>query len=172
MVANTVKTVFGYGLSLLAKRTPLKLSKDSIEGIYNYLPIAEGLSSSGQPTEKQFENIKEQGFEYVINLAPHQVENALADEPGVLRALEMEYIHLPVDFKKPSEADFEAFVAAIQPLIAKKQKVWVHCAANMRVSAFLYRYRVEILGESAEVAAVDLHKIWQPIGVWRAFISQ
>ena len=171
MVANTVKTVFGYGVSLLAKHTPLKFSKDNIEGIYNYLPITDGLSTSGQPTEQQFEKIKEAGFKTVINLAPHQAENALANEAEVLRALDLNYIHIPVDFKMPTDADFAAFVSAIQPLLAKKRKVWVHCAANMRVSAFIYRYRCEILGESRGMAEADLHKIWQPVGVWRGFIS-
>lgn len=35
-------------------------------------------------------------------------------------------------------------------------KVWVHCAANMRVSAFIYRYRCTVLGEDRDTAARDL----------------
>ena len=62
-------------------------------------------------------------------------------------------------------------VQALSPLSEREgRKVWVHCAANMRVSAFVYRYRTEVLGESASVAAEDLRRIWEPTGVWRAFL--
>jgi hypothetical protein len=49
--------------------------------------------------------------------------------------------------------------------------VWVHCAANMRVSAFVYRYRREILAESDAAALKDLHRVWEPFGVWKSFVD-
>jgi len=52
------------------------------------------------------------------------------------------------------------------------EKTWVHCAANMRVSAFMYKYRCEILNENAVKAKVDLEKIWEPFGAWKNFISK
>ena len=51
------------------------------------------------------------------------------------------------------------------------EKTWVHCAANMRVSAFIYRYRCAVLGEAEQVAKQDLEKIWQPFGNWKTFLS-
>ena len=70
--------------------------------------------------------------------------------------LGLEYTHIPVDFKNPTQADFDAFVAALGEHGATK--VWVHCAANMRVSAFMYRYRTQQLGLADEVARADLNK--------------
>ena len=38
--------------------------------------------------------------------------------------------------------------------------MWVHCAANARVAAFMYRYRATVLGEQKDVIRKDLEAIW------------
>lgn len=166
---NTLKTTLGYAITLVSKYTPLKFDKNSLHGIYNYLPISDTLTTSGQPTEKQFAHIKTAGFTTVINLAPHDVENAIENEEQILNNLGINYIHIPVNFQKPSERKFSMFVEQIEKL--GKEKVWLHCAANMRASAFLYRYRVEILGEDPTNAHKDMSKIWEPMGVWKSFVE-
>lgn len=166
---STLRTILGYLRSLVTRYTPLDLSHDSLDGIYNVLPIHETLLTSGQPTEAQFRHVKDAGYQTVINLAPHSAENALPDEAATLAALGLEYVHIPVDFQRPTEDDFRAFCEAMERV--RDRKVHVHCAANMRVSAFVYRYRRDVLGEDAENAARDLHRIWEPFGVWRAFIE-
>jgi len=50
--------------------------------------------------------------------------------------------------------------------------VFVHCAANMRVSAFMYLYRLIHERLSDEQAKSDLHRIWTPNDTWQAFIQQ
>ena len=167
---NTIKTTFGFLLSVIGKYTPLNFEGNTIEDTYNYLKIADSLTTSGQPTEKQFHLIKKSNYETVINLAPTSVlENSLKTEQLLLQELEIEYIHIPVDFKNPTEEDFQKFSNCLQA--SQDQKVWVHCAANARVSAFIYRYRCSVLGEDEEMAKIDLQKIWEPIGVWKKFIS-
>ena len=170
MRLNTLKTILGfYWRSLIGKCTPLQHAANSLDDIFNYLPISDVLSTSGQPTAKQFALIRDAGFTTVINLAPHNAENALADEASVLSALRIRYVHIPVDFKQPSAADFDQFVARMQAV--SNQKVWVHCAANMRVSAFVYRYRRDVLDDDRQQARNDLQKIWEPFGVWKDFIA-
>jgi hypothetical protein len=51
------------------------------------------------------------------------------------------------------------------------EKIWVHCAANMRASAFIYRYRCSVMKEEESIARQDIEKIWQPFGVWKNFLS-
>ena len=46
----------------------------------------------------------------------------------------MTYIHIPVDFEKPTDRDFDQFCSAMEQL--KEVPVHVHCIANYRVSAF------------------------------------
>ena len=94
------------------------------------------------------------GFDVVINLPPHDTENSLRDEAAVVNQLAMNYIHIPVNFSKPSE-----------------RKFGLYCTANMRVSAFLFRYCRDILKEDATTAKLDLDKIWQPLSVWAQFIK-
>ncbi|WP_211315727.1 protein tyrosine phosphatase family protein [Isoalcanivorax indicus] len=146
------------------------LRRDSVEGIYNYLPLGPDLLTSGQPTEAQLARLRDSGVRRVINLAPVTADNALADEAGTVATLGMEYTHIPVDFKAPTEADFQRFCEAMAA--REGEKTLVHCAANMRVSAFIYRYRCEVLGEVPARAQRDLHRIWHPQGVWRDFVRR
>jgi protein tyrosine phosphatase (PTP) superfamily phosphohydrolase (DUF442 family) len=167
--AKTLATTLGYLLTLVDKYSPRRFTRKSLNSIFNYLPINSYLATSGQPTEKQLSSIKAAGYEIVINLAPSGTENALQDEAALVKELAMEYIHIPVNFFKPSERKFGLFVDAMSQ--SKNKKVWLHCAANMRVSAFLFRYRRDILQENAAIAKRDLEKIWQPMGVWAQFIN-
>ncbi|MBX2848416.1 MAG: protein tyrosine phosphatase family protein, partial [Acidiferrobacterales bacterium] len=128
-----------------------------------------GLYTSGQPTAGQFESIKQAGVETVINLAPANAENALANEAELWADMGMHYQHMPVDFSNPTEQDFARFCALLES--QQLNRIWLHCAANMRVSAFVFRYRCEILGHERKDAERDLNKIWQPIGVWKKFVA-
>ncbi len=166
---NTLRTVLGFLGTMVTRYTPLDLSRASLEGIFNYLPLGDSITTSGQPTEAQFELVRDAGFRRVINLAPHGGENALPDEATTLRKLGIEYTYIPVDFQAPGEDDFERFCQAMAAV--GTESVWVHCAANMRVSAFLYRYRRDVLHEDPEALAADLHRIWEPFGAWKGFVA-
>ena len=167
---NTLRSTFGYLATLITRYTPFDLSKDSLEGIFNFLRIRDSILTSGQPTERQFRLVRDAGVKRVINLAPHDAENALADEASTLNALGMEYIHIPVDFRNPTEEDFQKFCTEMDRL--SDEAVLVHCAANMRVSAFIFRYRRDVLGEAPETLVADLNTIWKPFGVWESFLSR
>lgn len=169
MALNTLKTTLGFCRTLVSKYTTIEFKSESLQDIFNYLEISESISTSGQPTEKQFALVKAAGFDHVINLAPHNVENSLANEAGVLSALDINYLHIPVDFGNPTDDNFKEFSRFMKGL--ESEKVWVHCAANMRVSAFIYRYRCSVLGEQSSSARKELSKIWEPFGVWKDFLS-
>lgn len=169
MSLNTLKTVYGYLVTLLEKYTRLKVSGDTLAGIYNAHRVSERVFTSGQPTEVQFHAIRDAGYEAVINLAPHDAENALRDEASLVTALGLDYIHIPVDFSRPTEKDFQQFVSAMSA--CSGARLWIHCAANMRVSAFMYRYRCDIEGMDRQQARNDLRRVWEPFGVWKKFVS-
>ncbi len=165
---STVKSSIGFLQTQLARGLPERWRSSSLASIFNYLPLSDILATAGQPNEKQFAAIERAGFRSVINLAPHGVENALPDERSVVTGLGLSYVHIPVDFKNPTEADYQEFCRVMGQ--TGETKVFVHCAANMRVSAFLFRYRTQVLGESLAIAQRDLHQIWVPFGVWAEFI--
>ena len=76
-------------------------------------------------------------FKQILTLDPHDAENALRVEARVLRNLFIDYVHIPVDSLKPNELDFSIFLTVREN--HRAEKVWIRCAANMRVSAFLFR---------------------------------
>ena len=84
----------------------------------------------------------------------------------------MTFIHIPVPFDPPSENHYREFTGYMDAL--KDRKVWVHCIANARVSAFFFRYLQEARGFSARKAASPLLKAWMPEmdEVWIEFINR
>src|SRR5262245_23240991 len=137
--------------------------------IYGFRAVGEKLGTSGQPTPQQFQTIREAGFEAVINLALPTSDNALPTEGSVVTGLGMAYVHIPVDFKAPTTQDFRAFCRVLEAF--KDRPVFVHVAANKRVSAFVFLYRVLREGVSVADAERDLHAIWQPDEIWSQFIQ-
>jgi uncharacterized protein (TIGR01244 family) len=127
------------------------------------------LTTSGQPTEDDLKALSALGVEHVINLALHTHERALPDEAGSVTALGMTYTHIPVAFDAPTEGDFRRFCAAMESMAGAK--VHVHCIVNARVSAFLYRYRRDVLGMAEQLARQEMESIWQPGGIWATFIG-
>jgi len=139
-------------------------------GIHNFRRLSPTLTTSGQPDEAQFAALRDAGVETIINLALSTSPRALPDEAAMLAGLGLRYIHIPVEFTAPTEADFEAFARAMDGL--GDTPVHIHCAANYRVSAFLYRYRVGRLGWIEDAARPDLDAIWEPDAVWQNFLSR
>jgi protein tyrosine phosphatase (PTP) superfamily phosphohydrolase (DUF442 family) len=82
----------------------------------------------------------------------------------------MSYVHIPVDFNAPTTQDFRAFCGVMEAF--EERPVFVHCAANKRVSAFVFLYRVLCQRIALPDAERDLHAIWQPNAVWGRFIQQ
>jgi protein tyrosine phosphatase (PTP) superfamily phosphohydrolase (DUF442 family) len=144
--------------------------KCPLSEIYRYRVVGEGLGTAGQPTQAQFETIRANGFKVVINLALPTSDKAIANEGSVVASLGMSYAHIPVDFKAPTAADFRAFCRVMAAF--DDRPVFVHCAANMRVSAFVFLYRVLYRRVARAEAERDLCAIWEPDGVWCHFIEE
>ncbi len=143
---------------------------NKITDIFNFLSIETLLSTSGQPTEEQLSALANQGWEVVINLALHNDPRySLPDESGFVESLGMKYIHIPVQFDTPSEDDLESFFNAMDS--HKNNKIHAHCAANMRVTAFLGLYYLIRQEKSKEEAFSPMKAIWEPDDVWSSFIT-
>ena len=137
--------------------------------ILNYIKINELISTSGQPKIEELESIANEGFEVVINLAVLVTSNALENEDKIVSSLNMSYIHIPVDFENPKLSDLKLFLNILQALGANK--VWIHCAKNYRVSAFMYVYHKYILHTPFEQIDLSIFDIWQPSLVWQELMK-
>jgi protein tyrosine phosphatase (PTP) superfamily phosphohydrolase (DUF442 family) len=143
--------------------------RDDPTDIFNWRRFDERLTTSGQPTEDQLAVLGAHGVTEIVNLALHSHEKALADEAGSVAALAMRYTHIPVQFENPTEADFARFCAAMDA--RDGAVVHVHCIANFRVSAFLYRYHRERRGVAERDAKALMDSVWRPGGVWARLIG-
>jgi protein tyrosine phosphatase (PTP) superfamily phosphohydrolase (DUF442 family) len=129
-----------------------------VSQIFNYHEYSEHLLSAGQPTAAQFADVKAAGVELVINLAPASSPDAISNEGEIVRQLEMDYVHIPVDWEKPPVADVEKFLDVMDGYAGRR--VLVHCYANARASAFVYLYRVLRAGHDEPAAHATMAEIW------------
>lgn len=140
-----------------------------MNSILNYIKINENISTAGQPSIEQFQQIKNENFDVVINLALSSATNALENEDKVVSELGMTYIHLPVDFEEPKLSDLNLFLRIMSGI--KDKKVFIHCAKNYRVTAFMYIYHKHVLNTPFEQIDVSMFEQWTPSQKWQDLIK-
>jgi protein tyrosine phosphatase (PTP) superfamily phosphohydrolase (DUF442 family) len=138
--------------------------------IRNFLAVDERLGTAGQPTEAQLVEIRDAGYAAVINLGILDPKYCLPDEAGSVAKLDMKYRHIPVLFDAPRTDDFAAFAAAMDEFSA--HRVFVHCAANYRVSSFMAIYGELRLGWDRARADAHARTLWTPNEVWQRFLDE
>ena len=134
----------------------------------NRIDISPTLSTSGQPTREFLASLKEEGFEAVIYLAPPTVMDALGDEPKIVGRQGLAYVNLPMDFGKPTAADFQSFTRVMQAFAGRK--VFVHCQMNFRASTMVFLHRVVTLREPPGPAWQAVQRAWVPNDTWKKFL--
>ena len=137
--------------------------------VINYLEVSEHITTSGQPSAEDFATIASNGYQTVINLALSSSDNALVHEGDIVTGYGMTYLHIPVQFDRPQTAQFELFAQVLQH--QAEDRVWVHCALNMRVSAFMYLYNILYRKLPETEAQQLLQRVWQPNPAWAQFID-
>jgi protein tyrosine phosphatase (PTP) superfamily phosphohydrolase (DUF442 family) len=146
------------------------MKPNDLAQVLNYVRTPDGLGSAGQPTAAQFHAIAEAGYRVVVNLAMPDSDNALPDEGAQVTRCGMDYVHLPVAWRNPTPERFRRFCGILN--LYRDTAVFIHCAMNMRASAFVFLYRV--LERHVPVAAAEpaMHAVWRPDRVWSAFIHR
>lgn len=142
----------------------------AIDDIKNFVRVDERLGTAGQPTEAELGDVAADGYAAVVNLGLLDPKYCLPDEAGLVASLGMEHRHIPVRFDAPAVEDFRAFAATMDTWADRK--VFVHCAANYRASAFVALYGELRLGWTRARADAHAQALWQPNEVWRAFIER
>jgi NAD+ diphosphatase len=150
--------------------TPLPFEFEALHAIAGYLELDPLLGTAGQPSAEQFRAVRAAGYQTVINLLPSDSKHAVPNEREIVEGEGLRYHHVPVIWEQPTPQDFEAFCGLMQAEAGRK--VFVHCAANKRVSAFLFLYRVLKQGMARPQAEQEMHRIWKPDGVWADFVGK
>ena len=142
----------------------------ALTDIKNFLRVDERLGTGGQPTEAQLGDVAADGYAAVINLGLLDPKYCLPDEAGAVASLGLEYRHTPVRFDAPTVEDFRAFASTMDAWSG--EKVFVHCAANFRVTAFVALYGELRLGWPRARADELARRLWAPDATWLAFIER
>ena len=164
---KTISIVFSI---LIALGSHGLVADENLAEIPNYRAYSPVFSSSGQPSADQLKTVSEAGFQRVIYLAFSDNQTAIETEDRVVKNLNMDYVHIPVNFDRPTSEDFEDFAAVMN---RKPQKrTLLHCQINLRAATFSFLYRVIYGGVPMAVAKQDLDTIWVPDRVWYLFILE
>jgi protein tyrosine phosphatase (PTP) superfamily phosphohydrolase (DUF442 family) len=142
------------------------MSELTLAGIKDYVQLSDRLATAGQPTRQELAAVAGAGYQAVINL---HTSSDLADEGELVRGLGLEYVHIDVPWQRPERSHLERFFAAMEA--RQGQRLFVHCAANKRVSAFMALYRIHRLGWPRDKAMAFLDLSTFP-PVWQAFIQE
>ena len=139
-----------------------------MQNIINYIKINNQISTSGQPTKKQFKQIAKEGFEVVINLAMHN-KGALKEEDKIVSKYGMMYIHLPITWKNPEVDRLKLFLRLLEGLEEENKKVFIHCIKNYRASVFIYLYKRYVWKEENSVLIAPSE--YRPNKVWKDILN-
>jgi protein tyrosine phosphatase (PTP) superfamily phosphohydrolase (DUF442 family) len=145
------------------------LDESVIAGIKNYRRLSDRIATAGQPSEQELDAVARAGYQCVINLHVPSQPHAPADEGALVRSLGLDYVHIPVPWEHPAREHLERFFEAMDA--RQDQRLFIHCAANMRVSAFVALYRIHRLGWAEEEALAYVPLASFP-RVWREFIDE
>ncbi len=143
-----------------------------LEKIPNFLALSENVFTGGMPNQEQLADAAQRGVELVINLAPHEVLNALPNETEIVTSLGMQYINIPVIWTTPTKDGLDRFMDIMDE--NKDKRILVHCQANFRATAFMALYRILRQGWNADEAMEGMHQIWdtEDYPIWKMFIEE
>ena len=147
-----------FSFDVLAGKKNLK--RGDMDNIINFYQITENIGTGGQPTIGELAEIAEANYSVVVNLAMHDSDNAISEEGDIVSSLGMKYIHIPVPFEAPTSDHLKKFFNVMDSF--EDKKVFVHCAVNARVSAFMHQYLTLKKGVSSEQATSPLLNQWLP----------
>jgi protein tyrosine phosphatase (PTP) superfamily phosphohydrolase (DUF442 family) len=132
--------------------------------------VFDWLWSSGQLSKRDIDELPSLGISAVINLALPSSSNALPGEAEMITGKGICYFQIPVVWESPEIDQLRLFFNLLDSL--KGKNIWVHCAMNMRASAFIYLYRKLKLNEDDTQASYPMRHIWQPNEIWDSFIRR
>ncbi len=140
-----------------------------LNDIFHFVQNTNNIASSGQPQASEFELIAQAKYKHVVNIAMHDSDEAIANEGQIVSSLGMDYYHLPVPFAAPTIEHLQHFIKLMR--ILQPDKIWVHCALNFRVSAFLYQYLKLDFDLSENQAKSEIFDFWRPDEKWQAIMN-
>ncbi|WP_415402163.1 protein tyrosine phosphatase family protein [Tateyamaria sp. SN3-11] len=127
----------------------------------NFYEYSDNVLTAGQPTADQLSTAVEDGIEVVISVVPENESIYNPKQKDILQAQGIEYIHVPVNWRSPDDAEFDRFLEAMNSV--GDRKVLVHCWANARASALVYAHRAIEAPETQTAELENLNWVWAEV---------
>ena len=117
------------------------------------IKINERMTSSKQPSEEKIRDLKQQGFQTVVNLRAQGEEDmplSPQEEGRLVHQMGMEYVHIPVSSKEgPKPEQVDRFREEVE---RRPAPIFVHCRRGKRSGAFALMHEALKRGWSGEEA--------------------
>jgi protein tyrosine phosphatase (PTP) superfamily phosphohydrolase (DUF442 family) len=130
---------------------------NSLTTIPAFLKLTDQVWTGGQPTLEHLAKLKAEGVDIIINLRPAS-EHTGEQEAAKVKELGLHYYNVPVVYNAPKSEDADAFLKLTDEHL-KEGRVFIHCAAAIRVGAFWLIRRVLRDGWSYEKALEEANRI-------------
>jgi protein tyrosine phosphatase (PTP) superfamily phosphohydrolase (DUF442 family) len=145
-----------------------------LASVRNFHRISDSLLTSGQIYPAQIPTLKDEGVDFVVNLAVADPDRN-GEEPFAMMSAGINYVNIPVLWDQPTKENLELFFAIMDA--RGDRKTLVHCFANFRASAFTFLYRVLREGVPLAEAREDLMAVWDADTLddnpaWSRFIDE
>jgi protein tyrosine phosphatase (PTP) superfamily phosphohydrolase (DUF442 family) len=132
--------------------------------ISNFIQYNEWLASGSRPKTEQIQELKNNGFEVVLNILPLTAKNPLADEDIQVKKAGMKYQHLPLDYTNVIPELYELFKSTLNSFSG--EKTFVHCGGNIYSSNLVHMYLVLEKEMTETESSQYLLKIHKPTEIW------
>lgn len=149
-----------------------------ISAARNFYQYSQNVLTSGQPSADLLKDAGDDGIKVVISVVPKSESVYIPEEGEILAAQGIEYIHIPVTWRAPEDAQFDAFMAAMEKVGSRK--VLVHCWANARASALVTAHRVLSAPETEVEEFERLKSVWKEVAgynldsdrLWQGYLNK
>ena len=144
------------GLSLWVNLDRPPLVPNGMSSISRFREETPLLATAAQPTPEHFDWLKAQGYEAIINISTPTAKNFVPDEPRLVMDKGMAYVHVPVDCSALVPDHYRLVSGVLKSVEGKK--VLLHCAGNVKASAFAHIFRVKELGQDPSSLRSELRR--------------
>lgn len=128
-----------------------------LKTIPSFLRLNDHVWTGGQPTLEHLAKLKEEGVKTIINLRPHS-EHGGEREMAKANDLGLRYENVSVVYNNPTDENADEFLRVTDEQLGGG-RVFIHCAAAIRVGAFWMIRRVLRDGWTYEQALEEANKI-------------
>jgi len=132
--------------------------------IQNFFQYTDKLAAGAQPSIDDIIDLKNEGYEVIINISPSSTRNALKSEAEITEKTGLYYVHFPIDCSNLKTLHYKTFEGIMNGLSSKK--IFVHCGANIKSSNLIHMYRVLVEKIDEAESLKTLFQIQHPEDKW------